>query len=119
MLKQRRVSVQMEIYLLVNEKIFAWPLFAVCGLRLSALAVRGHTSQQVAHRRRGGGAKKEKKKEKVKQTIWPKVERHMFKISVSIVLCNFVMRDFYNEKRRQLRREREGAREQRNGWKVE
>lgn len=40
----------------------------------------------------------------------------MFKISVSIVLCNFVMRDFYNEKRRQ---EREGAREQRNGWKVE
>ena len=90
---------QMEIYLLVNEKIFAWPLFAVCGLRLSALAVRGHTSQQVAHRRRGGGAKKEKKKEKVKQTILPQVERliclkFLSALSFVILSCGtFTMRN--------------------------
>ena len=58
---------------MVNEKIFAWPLqLAVCGLRLSALAVRGHSSQQqVGHggkRGRGGGEKKKKKKAKIEKS---------------------------------------------------
>ena len=57
-----------ECIWLVNEKIFARPLLAVCGLRLSALAVRGHSSQQqVGKRRRGGGEKRRKKRKKEKE----------------------------------------------------
>ena len=47
------------MYFWGNENIFAWPLLAVCGLRLSALLVRGHTSQEVA-----AGERKRRKKKK-------------------------------------------------------
>lgn len=58
------------MYFWGNENIFAWPLLAVCGLRLSALLVRGHTSQEVAAEER-----KKKKKEKRFVQTWGGEER--------------------------------------------
>ena len=52
------------MYFWGNENIFAWPLLAVCGLRLSALLVRGHTSQEVAAEER----KKKTKEKRIVQT---------------------------------------------------
>ena len=56
------------MYFWGNENIFAWPLLAVCGLRLSALLVRGHTSQEVA-------AEERKRRKKKKGLCRPGEER--------------------------------------------
>ena len=68
MLKSKCISEQMKMYFWGNENIFAWPLLAVCGLRLSALLVRGHTSQEVA-------AEERKRRKKKKGLCRPGEER--------------------------------------------
>ena len=118
------IGVETETCFCANGNIFAckWKDICLASLRsvwpppLSLGSARPHQSAGGTQKKRRRSKKRKEKRKSETNNFATSWETYMFKISVSIVLCNFVMRDFYNEKRRQ---EREGAREQRNGWKVE